>query len=263
MKHQTRFGSLLISTFVTACLLVAGCGIEEYYTNMGDGALPGDPLNPEVPTVTCDNATCECECGGGTVTPTCADPALDDMTGKAYRFDSIELGEPLVAAGVADMVNSMFLEDKVDSEELNVLLVVRTDDRDTGQLVMDIGAGEVSGDGYAFFDGSASETIGQICGTEIQTVERADLILPLDPLDPPELPLRNLAISGVVTGSGITDGEMVGVLLKSDADATTVLSQSFSEFLADVPLDVDTDDDGTMDAWTFEGTFTAVEATVQ
>lgn len=262
MKHQTRLGSFLISTFVTACLLVAGCGIEEYYTNMGDGALPGDPLNPEVPTVTCDNATCECECGGGTVTPTCADPALDDMTGKAYRFDSITLGAPL-PTDLATMVNDMFLEGEVDNENLNVLLVVRTDDRDTGQLVMDFGPGEVSGDGYAFYEGSVNEMIGEICGTDIQTVEPADLILPIAALDPPELPLRALSITGGVTGSGIADGEMQGALLKTDADTITVLSQPFSEFLSEVPLDLDTDDDGTMDAWTFEGTFTAVEATVQ
>ncbi|MBM4352655.1 MAG: hypothetical protein FJ109_02500 [Deltaproteobacteria bacterium] len=246
------------------------CGIDETYTGLGKGALPGDPLNPKGQKVECtgtSDCTCNCNCAGGPAADAIEDVPLvevADLSDRAYRFDSLVLNGPFTGE-VLKLLNDYFASE-VEKKGLNVLLDVLLDDRDTGELTLRIGAGEASGDSFAFQD-DGSEVGCILEGDRFTTAKSAFLVFPNAALKPPELPIRELELSGrvAVDGSAIAEGKLVGALTVKEAAGITVLGLPLDKFLeqSDIPPDLDLDGDKTADAWEFEFEWTAQAATIQ
>ena len=268
-RHRclARVRAALVVALCASGALGAGCGIDEYYTGMGEGALPGEPLNPNTPVVSCDqDPVCVCQGGGGGGGDTTGGDItidVDDLSGFAYRFDSLTLTAPLDGF-MADQINQYFAEE-IEAGALNILFVVRTDDRDARQLVADIGPGDASGAGHAF-SGDSSELVCNLAGDGFTTAESAVLIFPNGLLDPPELPLREMKLSGTFPSGATTlvDGLLDAALTTEDAAGMTVAGLDFTAMLEGLGIlpDLDLDSDGTNDAWRFQGSFTAAETTL-
>ena len=261
---RLRLVSLVISlVVVSGLLLVVACGIEEYYTGMGEGALPGEPLNPQAPAVNC-NLDVVCGCQGGVVVPagdaTQVEITIDvaDLSGFVYRFDSLALTAPL-PDNLADQVNKFFA-DEIAAGTLNILFAVRADDRDARRLVADLGPGAASGEGHAFSE-TPSELVCGLAGAGFTTTAPATLAFPNDLLVPPRLPLREVELSGTFSSGAeaITGGALDAALTVGDAAEMRVIGVPFKDMLEGLGIypDLDRDEDGTNDAWRFRGEFTA------
>ena len=241
-----------------ACFLW-DCGLDETYTGMGEGALPGDPLRPNNPEVVVD---CGCPpCNGQPADVGETDYGqliIDDLTGTGYRFDRLTLSAPLTGF-VGSSLNDYF-EEQISDGLLHVLLSVVGDDRDSGDLTMLVGAGEVAGEGYRFGD-EASDLLCTLTGRYFVTVEPASLVFPNDLLDPPTLPIQFLSLSGWISadGTAISDGVLVGALTEEDAAGITIMGSDFVTFFATmgIPMDLDTNEDSINDAWQFVGAYSA------
>jgi hypothetical protein len=259
---------------VAACALALGflaCGIEEFPTSLGRGAIPGDPLNPlPVPVeVSCDVA-CHCTGGGGgdvpVQPPACDDVAfgVDDLSGRGWRFDALTLTAPIPPGLIADGLNDFFA-DQMEAGTLNVLLVVDADDRETCALAGRLGSGAAAGAGHRF-TGAPSPIALTLTNAGFATAEPSSLEFPNDLLTPPVLPLQNVALTGRFTAEAgaVEAGTLTAVLTVEDARGITLMGTTFDVLLGSLnaPPDLDLDEDGTNDAWRFRGDFTAVQTTI-
>jgi len=249
---------------VIVAVQFAACGIDETYTGLGDGALPGDPLSPVEQPVACE---VECNCSGGAPSDVKVQPSdilVASLEGRSYRITELTLVGPFEGL-VADTLNNYFVE-QIELDGLNVLFQVKSDDRESGQLIFQLGAGETAGDGYKFVD-AGEELRCVLQGDLFQSSKPSRLVLPNDALDPPTLPVNELDVSGIVSedGTALTEGSLVGALTMEDGEAIKILSLPLATFLADAEIepDLDLDEDGTMDGWSFEFTFSALEASVE
>lgn len=251
--------SALVLTLAFGVVFATGCGIEEFYTDMGEGALPGDPLNPLVPEVDCQGEfNCECT-GGGTGECQGVTLPVDDLAGLAYRFDALTLTAPLTGP-IADGLNGYF-SDEIAAGTFNVLLVFDEEDREARVWSGRTGAGVVSGSGYAF-DGEPAPIGGDLCEAELTTTEPSSIAFPAAPLNPPALPLQAVRLSAEFGSGGATliDGVLLAALSEEDAAAIKLGAQDLAAFLTTLtPADLDLDEDGVNDAWQFSGTFTATQ----
>ena len=252
-----------IAAILVSLLVCPSCGVDETYTGLGEGALPGDPLRPTpiACTTDCSSGTTSCADGGNTGADVdYGTMEVDDLTGTAYRFDSLVITAPLTGV-MGDSLNGYFA-DEISAGNLNVLLVVTADSRDTGALTMLVGPGEPDGDGYDFSDENSTLEC-TLQGRYFSTEVPAELIFPNDLLDPPELPIKQLQLSGWLLSDGraIESGLLDGVLTEEDALNTHIMGMDFVTFLEgiDAFMDLDTDDDGTPDAWRFLMDFTTAE----
>ena len=261
---MSKIANVLSLVFIFA--LAAGCGIDETYTGLGEGALPGDPLNPIDPVAECpDCPSCNCNCGTGPVADVAPEVhgamSVDDLAGFAWRFDSLAMTEPLTG-DLGDGVNDYFSKE-IEEGNLNVLLLVDKDDRETGELIMQIGAAEAKGAGYAF-SADAGELVCNLAGQRFTTEEPSLLDFPNDLFTPPVLPIKHLKLTGILEadGSAIGEGELDGVLLEEDAKEITFMGQDFATFLETgmkIAKNADVDGDGTMDGWQFLFDFSAAQ----
>lgn len=252
------------SMHVMACLVVLGlftaCGIDEYYTNIGTGAVPGQPLfkgnQEDKEPVEC---TCNCVGGGGGST---------SFTGKSWVMDTLVLGDPLV--GFRDLVNDT-IKTEMNKGTINVLLSVEDDDRETGILTLLFGAGEKSESGYSFGDGASTVDATLVAASGAfafnSPVAKFTVTIPMEGGDPISIPISNVILTGKISpdGSKIADGMLAGLLTVEDAKNTHVLVGSLYEILTtmeNVDPDNDMDGDSEMDSWVFTGSFTAKGCTV-
>jgi hypothetical protein len=257
-KFQTRMAAGIALSLLVG---IAACGLDEHYTGMGAGALPGDKLYPQP-----DPGPNPCQVT--TDVPTSTDlpvVTVDSLAGKTYRFDSLALSKPLPEA-LAEMVNP-FIVDQLTQELINVLLVIDTDDRTAETMGVRLGTGPkpATAGSYAFGDAPQTVTFtfenpGFISAAPTSlaiSVSFGDSSL--------VLPVKALTLKGTfkTDGTAIQGGTLVGAI--TEADATTAMTPLGS--LADVltlqnpPITPDTTVDG-QPAWSFEATFTAIEATV-
>ncbi|OQC33034.1 MAG: hypothetical protein BWX66_02030 [Deltaproteobacteria bacterium ADurb.Bin058] len=252
------------SMHVMACLVVLGlftaCGIDEYYTNIGTGAVPGQPLfkgnQKDKEPVEC---TCNCVGGGGGST---------SFTGKSWVMDTLVLGDPLV--DLKDMVNDV-IKTEMGKGTLNVLLSVEDDDRETGILTLLFGAGEKSESDYSFGDGASTVDATLVAASGAfafnSPVAKFAVTIPMEEGDPISIPITNVVLKGTISPDGgkISGGTLEGLLTVEDAKNTTVLFDSLYNILRNlehVEPDNDMDGDSEMDSWVFSGTFTAKGCTV-
>jgi hypothetical protein len=260
MKESRVAVASRLVPFLIAVAGIAGCGMDERYTGMGKGALPGDPLKPVVQDV-----ACFCQGGGGDCPEPEADgssadagPGPSDLAGLAWRFDSLVLSAPLTGF-LGQGINDYFAKE-IAQQRLHVLLAVDKDDRATGTLEARLGAGKADGEAYAF-DGQPSDLECTLAGTWFETASETFLAFPNEQVDPPALPVNALGLSGrfLVDGTAISEGLLVGALTVEDAKKTQILGQSLYDTLTamEVVPDVDTDGKDGPDAYRFEGTWTA------
>ncbi|MFH1531746.1 MAG: hypothetical protein ABIK09_13555 [Pseudomonadota bacterium] len=242
------------SLLVPLLLVLAACGLDETYTGMGEGALPGDPLHPSAQ----EGGTCaapaecpSCEVSLGTMEE-------EDLTGQSYRFDALSFTAPL-SGMFGDELNNL-LQKEIAAGGLNILLLVDDHQVETGALSLYVGAGEAVGDAFGFL-GDPGFLGGRLLGQVFVTEEPSSLVIPNGMLDPPELPIMDLRLLGILAADGgaISEGDLRGVLTGDAAGEITIAGQSLAVLLEGlgVPRDLDLDADGTPDAWQFLGRFTA------
>ena len=255
------------ASLVVALGFTAGCGLDDTYTGLGDGAHRGDPLKPWPIAVTCDCV------GGGACTT--ADAAagevdngtldVDDLSGLGWRFDSMVVTSPDLAA-FAGLLNGYFA-DNIANGSFNVLLLALADDREAGTLQLRVGAGTKAHDAYGMSSGAGTLDCS-LTGGRFTTSEPIAFDFPNDVLTPPVLPLQQVTVSGLLApdASSITEGRLVGALSEADAKATKIANTMvMADLLSNqvkAPMDVDLDGDGSEDAWLFVFTFRAAAATV-
>ncbi len=232
-----------------------GCGYDSSYTGMGDRAVTGFDPPP----------TCRCDCAGEGEGEGEGELLVEDLTARGFRFDSLALTAPLTGF-MADQLNGYF-SDQIASGDLNVLLLVTRDDRGSGGLDLLVGAGSSSEGGGYRFDGDPGGLVCALDRARFTTTEPGSLDFPAGLLSPPELPLRSLGLEGRFTpeGDAIEDGKLQGGLSRQDAEQVALGATTFAAMLDSMEIqeDWDSDGDGVMDGWLFEGAFTAGAAQVQ
>ena len=253
------------SLLVPLLFLLAACGLDETYTGMGEGALPGDPLNPLPQECGTDCPACECNCtGGGPADDAGAGDAgqldVDDLTGAAWRIGEMAFTAPLTGM-FGDELNTV-ISDEIVAGNINVLLLVTGDDRETNTLTLQVGAAGAAGDAYSFTEAPA-DMVCALAGQQFTTVETGALTVPTDLMDPPALPIDALRLSGTIAadGTAVAAGVIDGVLTGGDAALIKIAGVALGDMLVglQVPPDVDLDDDGTPESWRFLGDWSAVQ----
>ena len=76
-EHIVRVAAAIVLALGT----ITACDLDGTYTGLGDGALPGDPLNPWPMAATCD-------CAGGGACPT-ADVATGEVDDGTLDVDDL------------------------------------------------------------------------------------------------------------------------------------------------------------------------------
>ncbi len=252
---------------VLAAVLCAGalatCGLDEHYTGMGTGALPGDPLYPQ------PDATVNCPpCQQQDVIAGDLPQVTDNLAGKAFRFDTLTLDKPL-SADLAALVNPV-VADQIGQELINLLLVVDTDDRDGGTLAARLGTGPkpAAAGAYAFGDAPKSISLA-FANPAFQSAAETTLSITVEMGDDDlVLPVQALKLSGTISvdGTTITGGVLTGAITQEDGQKVAIpLYETLENALLsqDPPIEPDTTvGPDAKPAWSFRGTFTAVSATV-
>ena len=134
----------LCSLLLPLLVLFAACGIDETYTGMGEGALPGDPLHPSTnEACNTDCPACECNCtGGGPADDVAVGDAgsidVEDLTGTAWRIEEMIFTAPLTGL-FGDELNGV-IADEIAAGNINVILHVTEDDRESKTLGLAVGA---------------------------------------------------------------------------------------------------------------------------
>lgn len=252
-----RFALALSLTLMVIGLAVA-CGIDEHYTGMGEGALPGDPLYHGVDAFV---APAGCGLDDATNTPFTGDAATS-LNGKAWRFETLSLSKPL-----PDSMNSMVngvVASQIEEGKLNLLMAVSDDDRVNFKFTLRVGASDASGDGFAF-KGTPSTTPGKWTDARFDTTEPTQISIDVDlgGEKPLSLPIQKLSISGLFNpdGTSLSPAVLSGVLAVADAEKIDIFGTSLKDLLEgqDPPIKptVAMDGGSTPDAYAFEGCFTA------
>lgn len=252
---RIRFLAALVAL---TSLAWSGCGIDEYYTGMGQGALPGDPLY-RVPDVFVAG-------GCGLAEANTAPVAVPSLVGQAFRFDSLALTKPLPDS-LSAMVNPV-IQDQMDTAIINVLLVVDRDDRNSQEMTFRLGAADPAGEAFRL-TGTPASTDATMVDGRFDFTGRGEVVISVDlGTEKLLLPVKAVELSGLIApdGSQIGPGILKGALTEADAETVEILGSSLKDFLTGTnpPIlpDLDLDEDGTNDAWLFEGCFTATPVTL-
>jgi len=253
----------LLLVLLAISSLVAACGADETYTGLGQGAIPGEPLFPHDAGASCPGrASCNCNCNCGAADAGGADAhevEVASLAGNGYRLDSLHMTAPLTGE-IGKLLNDYFAE-QVAGDDLNILLLVEDDDRETGQLAMRIGAGKADNGGFEL-EGEGSQLLCTLKGDTFSTVEPAFLEFPNGLLTPPRLPISQLDVSGKFAADGafISAGKLAGALSVEDAKQLKLAGADFYSLLSGFNTlpDLDADDDGEADSWLFTFDFAAV-----
>jgi hypothetical protein len=239
------------------CLAAISCGlVDDYPTGLGQGALPGDPLYPKPdpgPT----------GCVGPTDTGTSDVPDLEvaDLSGMAWRFDSLALGRPLTE-DLLPLVNQV-VSDQVSQRQLNLLLVVDRDDRQTGTLHGRAGTAVPAQDAWAL-QGTPSEVLLALDRSRFQSAEDSSLSISVAiGTDTLTLPVQALRLSGTFSSDAATigDGRLNGAITVEDAGKVSIPLYGTLQVLMEtneVPPDTTVGPDR-KPAWSFEATFSAAK----
>lgn len=246
-------------TGLTVGVLAFGCGLDDNWTGLGNGAIPGDPLYTAP-----ESASCACDMSAE-MGPDLA--IVPELTGTLWRFDFMCLSSPLPQATL-EMVNPV-VRDQFEKDLITVLLACDLDDRAGGQLNFRLGPGLAQGSDYVF-EGDGAVTAGAWDGEtgKFTTSDPVPLAIAIDlGAEPLVLPIRDIQLVGVVSSDGgaIEAGSLMGALSLADAQELLLAGKSLADYIQEsdppVALDVDLDQDGDPDAWNFGGCFTAVAVT--
>jgi hypothetical protein len=239
-------------------LTAASCGIDEYYTGMGQGALPGDPLY-KAPDVYVAG-------GCGLADAPTAPMTTPDLAGATFRFDSLALTKPLPDS-LSAMVNPV-IQDQMDQGIINVLLIVDRDDRNAQEMTFRLGAAEKVDETYRL-TGEPAPTEAKMLDGRFDFTGVAEVVISVDlGTEKLLLPVKEVELSAILApdGTQIGPGLLIGALTEADAETVVILGSTLKDFLTGsdpkILPDLDLDEDGVNDAWQFEGCFTATPVTL-
>jgi len=218
----------------------------------------------------------------------------DDVLGKVYRFDSITVIEPSDDEGaISGLINALWATD-IDTDYLNLIFPVKNYDANTGELLF-LGGGGVATDGNGvkageeLYDPTTAtyslypdltftfSTILNECTFE--TIETTEIVLLSGKVtvvesdecaDVPGIYVQDLDLVASFGSNGdqLNSGHITGVLSEHVADCleargliggpdSAINFGKFMKTVGKIELNLDLDDDGVMDAWTFVADFTA------
>lgn len=184
-----------------------------------------------------------------------------DPTGTTFLVDLLDINTPDSPA-VTSAINPLFATD-MKSGELVIVFRVTAYDAVTGEATVQAGTGTSCGS-YGF-DGTPSELTINIQGCDFTTTSTAPLELAPSTVSKPII-VSSLDVAGSFAAdqSRILTATLTGTLKESDATGLLVDLGDLGEIdMADflnalsIPLDADTDGDGTGDAWTLGGNLAA------
>jgi len=247
----------LVPVALLACCLT-GCGlVDDYPTGMGQGALPGDPLYPR-PDPGPSGCVAPTDSGTATDAP---DLAVADLSGLAWRFDTLALGRPLTE-DLLPLVNQV-VQDQVTQQQLNLLLAVDQDDREAHTLHARVGAATPSGQAWAF-QGSPSAVLLDLQKSRFQSLEDSSLSISVAlGTDTLTLPVQALRLFGTFSADAesLGEGRIQGAVTVEDAGKVSIPLYGTLQVLMEtneVPPDTTVGPEK-KPAWSFEATFTAVK----
>lgn len=272
---------------VAACiclLMFSACGLDEYYTSVGEKAVAGQPLYEGGESGQDIIVVCTCNCQGG---------GDEGLVGQSWVMDKFALGNPLNTFKTP--VND-FIRTEIGKGTINILMSVTADQTDTVAaaddasdvtdpldvtetvestgvrvLTIDFGVGTKGASSYSFTDAPAT-VMANLDSTGFfefnEGVERFVLSVPMQDAEPITIPILKVVLSGTISTDGgkIENGTLKGVVSVEDAQKTNVMIGTLYDILTlseGVQPDVDMDGDGTMDGWVFEGTFASKTCTIE
>lgn len=241
--------------WMAGCLVVTGCGlVDDYPTGMGQGALPGDPLYPK-PDPGPSGCTVVPDPGGGDV----PDLAVADLSGRAWRFDALALGKPLTE-DLLPLVNQV-VSDQVSQQQLNLVLTVDRDDRESGSLEARVGTVTASGSAWAFAETPSVLALSLQKTRFSSTGDSALRISVALGTDTLTLPIQALRLQGTFSedASTIGEGSLSGAITVEDAESVAIPLYGTLKNLMEtneVPPDRTVGPEK-KPAWSFEATFSA------
>ena len=219
----------------------------------------------------------------------------DDVDGKVYRMNTLNVIKPSDDEGVmSGLINALWSND-IETDFLNLIFAVDTYDSETGALVFS-GGGAVATDGKGVKSGEEgfdSSTVTyalapeltflfhtQVDGCTLASTETSKIVLlsakvsvveSEDCADVPGIAIDQIEMLGGLdsNGSGMSNGVLNGVLREHVADCLEAKglfgapdnAVNFGWFVmvaGGVLPDHDHDGDGENDSWIFESGFTAV-----
>ena len=218
----------------------------------------------------------------------------DDVVGKVYRFDSITVIEPSDDEGVvSSLINSLWATD-IETDYLNLVFPVQAYDSETGNLTFQGGgaiatdsngvkAGEDAYDAttatYSLSPDLTFDFSTQLDECAFKTIESTQIVLLSGKVtvvdseecsDVPGIFIQDLYLEANLetNGESLSGGHITGVLSEHVADCleargliggpdSAINFGKFMKTVGKVELNLDLDNDGTMDAWSFVADFTA------
>ncbi len=266
-------------TGLAALLVLEATGCDEYYTGMGEKALML-PADESIDRNQNGNNNSNGN-GADSGTADSEDALTTDITGYGYKLDTLLVTAPLSGDNAA-MLNEFFSE-SIRDNTMNILMQVieiGTEDGDgesnkgreakaeadsdlksANSMLLQTGSGEYKADENRYATkGETSLIPCQLDGLTFTTTTPSDLPFNLSGLSTPLL-VEQLDINGTFASDGrqISTGSLVGILSVETAETVDMGGMSLKILLqlVNAAPDLDLDQDGTMDAWHFEGDYSA------
>jgi hypothetical protein len=183
--------------------------------------------------------------------------------GQTYLIETMEVTEPANDA-LLSQLNTLWASD-IETGKLIILFHIVDRDDEAGTSTILVGSGKVEGDVYSF-ESTPSTVSLSVSNCNYATAAPADLTLAPQSLNKP-VHMTAVDVCGqfAADATGIPFSFLAGSIREEDAtgievsinpdepDFTVDLAELLGSF---VDLDMDTDGDGTMDAWALKGTLT-------
>lgn len=197
--------------------------------------------------------------GGGTDAVASCEAVAE---GQTFLFETLVLEYP-DAEAMTMLLNDVWAAD-IAAGRLVFLYHLDAFEPATGGMVQSVGAGDEEEGTYAFSQApqtAAAELDGCRFGATEETIITLDT-----PTTNIPIPFVEATVHGTFTegASAITDGRLFAAVRRTDVEALTFQVPGLGETAlaplfdaAEIPLEIDLDDDGTLDAYRVEGSYTA------
>ncbi len=258
MLCRRALSTLLPLALLTTAIAAPGCDSDGDTTPAADAGpsdAGGDTANADATTG---------DTSADTVAPACE--LTVNLAGRTYLVDSLVLEEPKDDA-LLQALNPMWARD-IEDGALILLFDATVHDEAASTASMDIGSGKDEGGTYKWLNPPNPLNVA-MDGCGFTTTEPAQLDLFPETVNKP-IVISHLDADGSFAGDGsaILKTHIVGGIRRSDAEGLMVTLGGLGEIelaaffdALGLQLDLDTDGDGTPDAWQLSGYLTAKAVT--